>query len=470
MFKALSVALVLGTLLLAPTLSAAQESEFSDMEHQPSFSENKLQKPSSDWKFDWHGYLRMPVRFHGSPLDARPPYLVDDDYYLSGFAYTRVNETEWAEFFLNAQKDKTRLVVGLFSSKFSDWSETTLQGQGGVATAFVEHEWDFGDDSYLLSKVGIRAGMFWERFGYINAYDTYLFGRTHAAGLALQLTLADSWMLRGGYGAHADVINANQGFTPVAWARFGFAKRWLDAGLYALKTWTTDSKREFSIVEDGDLRVLGADLRATVPYLGPIHLGVAHYKAKNVLFLANSFELLHSTGGRGLTTHFFGPDSESGTGEILVTSFDVNWQPWRSVGGGSAEHILRPFSLRFFGMSAWVLSEQQSDDPSVNRHDRHYFKWGSELMYRPKSENLKWLFGGLRYDRIILDMDHESLSFRMITPRIGVTPTQGMEIFLSYSKYFYGDNIRLRPNQVPGDLSVTQPDDSTFKLQAQVSW
>ncbi len=44
MYKASVVALVWGVLLLVPMLSAAQESEFSDMEHLPSFSENKLQK------------------------------------------------------------------------------------------------------------------------------------------------------------------------------------------------------------------------------------------------------------------------------------------------------------------------------------------------------------------------------------------------------------------------------------------
>ena len=67
------------------------------------------------WRFDWHGYARMPVRFLDKPLGARGPYLVDDNYAQSGFAYLRVNETEWVELALSAQRENTRFVAGIFA-------------------------------------------------------------------------------------------------------------------------------------------------------------------------------------------------------------------------------------------------------------------------------------------------------------------------------------------------------------------
>jgi hypothetical protein len=424
---------------------------------------------SKDWTFGFHGYARMPLRTNNS--FSRSPYLVDDNYYLSGFAYTRVNETEWAEAFLSAEKGKTRFVLGLFASQFSDWSENTLQGQNGISTAFVEHEWDLSKNA----RLGVRAGMFWDRNGYVPSYDTYLYGRMHIAGLRLHTRLWDAWYAKFVFGAHAEVINANQGFTPVVFGSTGIDLGWIDLAFVAGLTWTNDSKREFSIIKDGSLRALGGEVRLGIPHVGPLYLAMSLLTADKVIFLANAFEVLHSTGGRGLTQNFFGPDSANGTGEILVGAMEFNWQLSRTLGklfGAAAGRAVRGLDLKLFGMFALAASKQKSEDPLKNFDDRAYYKWGWELIFRPPFEGLTWLFGSLRYDRVILDTHHESMAFRLITPRIGVTPLKSMnlDIFFSYSKYFYGENVKLRPNQVPGDTSVTKPDDQVIKFQAQVSW
>src|SRR4051812_47603274 len=49
-----------------------------------------------DVRFELHGYARMPLATQGTP---REPYLVDNDYYLSGFSYTRLYEPDWSELF-----------------------------------------------------------------------------------------------------------------------------------------------------------------------------------------------------------------------------------------------------------------------------------------------------------------------------------------------------------------------------------
>ena len=71
---------------------------------------------------------------------------------------------------------------------------------------------------------------------------------------------------------------------------------------------------------------------------------------------------------------------------------------------------------------------------------------------------------------MILDVDHEDLFFRMLTSRLGIALTDGVEVFLSYSKYVYGEQIRLRDKQIKGDLTASHPHDHVFKIQAQASW
>jgi hypothetical protein len=432
----------------------------------PTFAENdRADGNPEDWTFTFHGYARMALRFKGAA--QRPPYLVDDNYFLSGFAYTRVNESEWAEVNLGVQKDSSRFVVGLFASQFSDWSETTLQGQNGIATAFVEHRLQVGDS---LELVG-RAGMFWDRYGYVPDYDTYIFGRTHIAGLRLAAKLQDRYYLKLGFGAHSDVISSNQGFTPVALANAGVDLGWFDGGLYLLSTWTDDTEREFAIIEEGSLRVWGGEGRLAIPHVGELYAAMAHYKAEQVLYLANGLEVLHSTGGRGLTENFFGFDSENGTGEAIVGTYNLRWEPARSLAAladASAGRTLKGLELKLFSLLAWIRSKQRSEDPLENRDHRIYFKWGTEAFYRPP--RFPWFFGSVRYDRVILDTDHESMSFRLITPRVGITPVEGLDVWASYSHYWYGDNVFLRPNQIPGDVSARDPDKNVFKLQAQVRW
>ncbi len=437
----------------------------------PRFSEDGTGLPSVGWKIGFHGYARMPLRFKGGFAAPRPPYLVDDNYYLSGFGYTRVNESEYAELHFSFEHEWTRFVVGIHASQFSDWSETTLQGQQGIATAFVEHTWLIVPEF----KLGLRAGMFWDRYGYSAPYDTYLLGRMHVAGARIHARAFDMFFARAGFGAHADLINANQGFTPAAWLNGGVDLEFLEASLFYASSWTKDSEREFSIVENGSISVTGAEVRAGIPYVGSFWSSLAFYRARSALFTAPALELLHSTGGRGLTQNFLGQDSDNGTGEFLVGSFTLTWEPERALAaaaGARTGRYLRGLDINFFGMFAQVASNQASENPFENFHERLWIKWGFEPVYRPPFKYLDWMFVGLRYDRVILDKDHESLSFRAITPRFGVAALDEpkLEIFVAYTSYSYGENVRLRPNQIPGDRSVTTPDENVFKLQAQIVW
>jgi len=417
----------------------------------------------SDWKFEFHGYARMPVRFTGSL--RRSPYLVDDDYYLSGFGYLRVQEREWAELFLEARQNRnTRLVFGLFASQFSDWSEATLQGQSGLATAFVEHH----VKAAPWLELDARVGMFWDRYGFIQPYDTYLLGRTHIAGARLAVRAFDLVVARAGVGAHAEVIGNNQGFTPVAWGTLGFDTKWVDLSLFGGRTWTRDSQREFAAnIKNATLRVFGAELAVEHERVGRLQLVSSFIDAKRVLSLANSLEILHSTGGRGLSQNIFGA-VQDGTGQAITTGFDVQVDPYRMLPDpSSARRHLRGLYVRAFGMLASVQSKEGNTNPLINRDDRTYLKYGYELYYRAFATPVPFMFAALRYDRVMLNKKYEDMSFSVFTPRLGFVVAEQVDVFAAYSMYDYGRAVSLRPNQIAGDNGVTEPDERVFKLQAQ---
>ena len=121
--------------------------------------------------------------------------------------------------------------------------------------------------------------------------------------------------------------------------------------------------------------------------------------------------------------------------------------------------------VKLFAMTVYTLSQQVDMDPGINRDGRLSFKWGGELFYQP----LPYAFVALRYDRVVLDVQDDASGLRILTPRIGATVNWmlGAQIFLQYSRYWYGERVRLRPGQVALE---TLPDDNVLKLQAQISF
>jgi hypothetical protein len=386
----------------------------------------------------------MPLNLESTP---REPYLIDNDYYLSGFAYTRLYEPDWSELFFSAHHGDYKVTFGLFASLYSDYATTELENQFGIAQASVTAE------RFLeLEPLSVQLGVFWDRFGYVEPYDTYVFGRTHQGGLKVAWDLGDGGYVQGGIGAHQASLQQNQGMTPVAHLAAAYPVGPVLVGGYLLKAWTRD-KRQLSPIEDGDMWVTGLDARYTLPRdLGSSYVAAAYYDADQALFLAPALEVLHSTGGRGLTENFLGLEaSDNGTGQLYTLALDAPLTPMPKV------------DLRAFGMMTWVRSEQVSDDPKINRDRRMYLKWGLEPGYRI----LPTLRASLRYDRVILDIYDSDNSFRAFSPRLSFPLADWGELFVMYTHYDYGEKITLRAGQVPLE---TEPDADVFKVQAQAVW
>ena len=431
------------------------------------------------WQLQFNGYARLPLMIADGIGGSRRPYLVDDQYFLSGFAYTRVSEREWTELFISASKGSTRMVVGLFSSELSDWAQAEQpKGQKGIATAFLDHSWQASQNI----KIDARVGVFWERLGYLDAYDTYLFARTHIGGARLKLEAWEHFYLRVGMGAHQGDPVRERGFTPMKWAVAGFKLGGFDLAAYWVRTSTQDGDYDSGELQDvlkqdeSFIEVYGADLYTPIPRVGQLSLGVSYVDAANTLFLGNAHELLHTSGGgvNGLKSRYFGG---SGTGEILALSLDFKWRLRKTFKGLSRglTRFLGQSELRLFGLSAHVVSYGQDAVPDQNFHDRQWLKWGTEFSYRPQ-QWLKGYFLSLRYDRVILDTDYEALAFRVINPRVGFSPLPNFDIFMGYAFYKYGDQIQLDSAQLRNDAPTSYrnisgaPDESVFKLQAQARW
>ena len=159
--------------------------------------------------------------------------------------------------------------------------------------------------------------------------------------------------------------------------------RWFDVAAYWVRTSTADGDYDSGELQDvlsqGEsfIEAWGADLYAAIPYVGQLSLGVSYVDAANTLFLGNAHELLHTSGGgvNGLKSRYFG---EPGTGEILAMTFDLRWRLRKTFKGFNKQfgRLLGRSELRFFGLSAHVVSFGQDQQPDLNFHDRQWLKWG----------------------------------------------------------------------------------------------
>lgn len=427
-----------------------------------------------------HGYFRAPLRIgwrertapkpDEATNDIRTPWLVDDDYFRSGFLYTRNAESDWTELYVMAGNHYVTATIALEGTLFSDWARPIIDKQLGITKGWLtfRHAFDLPGNAKL--RLQIKGGAFSDRYGWQEKYDTYLFGRTHQMGERIRADLdvgKFSFSVAHGFGARLEAIESNQGLALLSHLRLGVSyNKALEASFYHLTSFTQD-KRQLKEITDANVDVVGFEMRGDGGALGRAAVDISSVSAKKGSFIAPAIEVMHSAGGRGLEENYFGTEkSDKGTGSLLNLGFQYDV---------SASKLLKKFAgmnmgqadanLSLFGMYTKVTSDQKDDDPQVNRDGRQLFKWGAELAAWPFS----FLGASLRYDRVIFDIVDDPSAFRVISPRITVrTHWLGDALlFLQWSHYVYGERVFLRPGQVPLE---TMPDQDLIKIQAQMSF
>ncbi len=428
-----------------------------------------------------HGYFRAPFRFSRVEREAedvgegeskhnyRTPFLLDDDYYVSGFSYLPVNQRPWNETYLSVGNERLTATVGLMSAQFSDSEAEDYSSQFGVAQGWLTYRFRPAD----WMKVQVKGGSFWDRFGYLPKYDTYIFGRTHQVGAQARVEVETGpltfWVLDG-VGGHTESIKSKQGLTMIHYAQAGVSyDRMVELGLYYLNAHSRD-KRSMQDIEDGEMGVLGVDLRLHTP-VAKLYAAFSSISADKVLYLAPALEVMHSY-GRLLMDNYLGTEqgSEKGTGGLKNYAFQLDFSVADSYRGftGSKSSPL-PWNgdimASAFGVMTQVDSKQVSDDPFENKDGITKWKWGFDGGWRAT----EWAGVFLRYDRVIPDVNDSASSFRVLSPRVAVFThfLSQEQIYFQYSNYAYKERVRLRPGQVANEEF---PDEDVFKIQAEISY
>jgi hypothetical protein len=436
-------------------------------------------------RFAMHGYFRAPMRITKVPRaqgstkpnegssNYRTPFLVDDDYYRSGFAYTPVNETDFAELYLSVGTEKVTATIQFQGSLYSDAAKTDISRQPGLSQGWLTYRTHLDFIPGLKTRLRVKGGAFWERYGYLPKYDTYIFARTHQMGENVRLEFEKddfTFWVQHGIGTHLEDISNNQGLTLLNYASIGASwARTIELGGYVFDS-TSRDKRALSQLTDASMGIVGVDVRADTHLAGRIYAATSYVSADQATFMAPAIEVMHSSGGRGITENYLGTQSsENGTGSLWNVGFQYDLsladitKGW--AGRGSPLPWNGDLTASLFGVYTFVQSKQTSVDPLLNRDEKKSFKYGADAGYRIT----EWMSASLRYDRVVLDVDDSANSFRIVSPRLAFFTsfiTREM-LYIQYSRYLYNERIRLRTGQ---QNLETFPDDHVLKIQAQMTF
>lgn len=311
---------------------------------------------AADWKLEYHGYLRAPMRLGIGKRDNPGPGqssttfhypVVPDDQYLS-WQSTAHNKKDWAEMFFSLGNSWAKGTLAIQGFNFTDAAWNDKDAQFGIGQGWVTLTPDLGYEDFRLE---LKAGAFWARYGMAGKwdageYDTYLFGRTHVMGelLRIEYDLNDAntlWFEHGIGTKRPDPSTFNNArFTMLHHAHAGFKTGgFLEISAHYLHSWAQEEDRNFMPVNspdvpepdpynppnypssvmgvpDGKLWVAGLDARLELGALGYFYAGYSHIGAENAIVVGPAIEVLHSFGGGqyalGVTDNYFGPSCRGG--------------------------------------------------------------------------------------------------------------------------------------------------------------
>jgi hypothetical protein len=496
MIKCVPISVVcVGVSLVAARVAAQDPAPPPAAAEQPGKSKTDEAPPQpkpeeSGWQTSLSGYFRAPLMFGisrrqepGGTAEQRstqvvyaPNRLVDADY--SSFGYTRLQESDWAEVYVTAKKDHVSATVA-FMGYWYTWAGYE-QGDAAYVPAqgWVTLDGDFRLGS-LEPHVELKGGVFWQRWGMFEKYDTYLFGRFHQVGGALELGvgLTPDWSLTltGGVGGNRNGSpDDGTGLTLMQYAHAGLKfRKNAELGAYYSGTWTRDPTLftgdepagggSYIEAKDAGMSVVGADVKLEQAPLGKLWAAFSYIGVENGWALPEIVEVMHSPGAAGIAENYlgYGQPGSSGSGHLynVAAEYDLSLNTLR----GASDDKLPNLAWTLFGMLADSHRDLSAEATIPGRLTQ--LKWGTDLTLT----TLPWCAFVLRYDQVHLDLDESDSAFRVLTPRIvffsHVLSTES--IWIQYSRYIYGDEVTL-------PVSETQlypaPDKNVVKLQANMSF
>lgn len=475
-------------------------------------------KPTlEDWHTEVHGYFRAPMALglsarpgpdnlngpSSTQVSYGPNRTVDASYY--SFAYTRLQEQDWAEVFIHEKRKHVDAAVGWMGYWYQTVGFRNPDASWVPGMAYLMLDTDF-DAGGVKPNVALTMGAWWPKFGYFEKYDTYTLGRFRQMGeqIELKAPLNDeiAAVLTEGFGTARDgsfnylappYYGAIVGLDLLTWwnAQIKYQKSF-DASLHYNTEWTTDPNltqqttqgKSFSDAKRAHLTVVGVEANLRAPVAGHLWISPSFVHVRNGWALANGgTEVMHALGGVGVATNYLGwtntPSSSTGSGTMTNVGFMYE-NSLSSLRGKEVGKVLPDVSASVFGL----YTKSSLDLPAGSTFPQRSFKqlkYGADVTL----QTLSWLGFMLRYDLVNLDMDHGGYIFSGVTARASVSShfLSSERIYLQFTRYTYGDRMTLAgtwPWGSPlvagndivqaGPYNGKVPDHNVIKLQGEVAF
>jgi hypothetical protein len=468
------------------------------------------------WQTYVSGYFRAPLAIGISPrrspddrsgparmqLSYGPNRTMDANYF--SFAYTRLQEQDWAEFFFHAQRKHVHAAVGAMGYWFQSagFRNNDAAWSPGMAYLTLDTDFDLGG---IESNVALTAGAWWPKFGAFPKYDTYTLGQFRHLGEQLKLTLPldtdVTLTLVQGFGSARDG-SSNILAPPPYQATVGLILlhyehvqltygKYLEAAVHYNTEWTRDPNlyqstvvgRSFTNVREAHLTTVGAELTLRAPYAGRLWVSPSYIRLKNGWALAEGgTEVMHSLSGDGLATNYMawsGSLTDStGSGSMLNVGF-LYENSLSGLQGKPRGSVTPEVTLNVFGLFTDITLDLP-EGSVISQEVMGQLKYGADL----DVQALDWLSVMLRWDEVNYNLgDHPGYVFSAITPRVTFSThfLSGESIYIQYSRYRYGDRMTLAgrwPWGTPlvagsdivqgGTFAGQKPDMDVVRLQASV--
>lgn len=486
--------------------------------------ENPTAEPAAQatgWQTEVNGYFRAPVSLGlssrpnpdepGGPSHTQITYgpnrVFDWNYY--SFAYTRLQEQDWAELFVHARKKHVDAVIGWMGYWFQGAGFRNPDAAWIPGMAYLTLDTDFGAGE-RTSNIALTTGAFWPKFGYFEKYDTYTLGRFRQIGTQAKLTLpfGTDWTVVGtaGFGTSRDgsynfglnnispLYAGQTNLDLMAWANFQVMyQKFLDAAVHVSTEWmadpsqnadTTVTPKSYTAASASHLSVLGAEVNLRMRKAGHLWISPSFVSIKNGWALGTGTEVMHSLGGFGVAQNYFAwtgsPESSTGSGSMTNIGF-LYENTLSGVRGKTRGSMLPDLAVSVFALYAGASIDLPATTALTQGKIRQ-LKYGADATL----QLIEWVGLMLRGDMINYDMDHPGFVLAALTGRVAVSShfLSSERIYLQFSRYIYGDNIKLNgvwpwgQSLVAGSnviqqasaYSMKKPDENVIKLQSEIAF
>jgi len=442
-----------------------------------------------DWRFDYHGLLFVPLRVgFNTRLAPGPgqektvlhaPPVVPGDF--QSFGYTNVLPDPWAQVnFSYGNRDVTATIIIAARSVTEGNSYFNPPDQLGINDAFVT----FRQFSSQRLRLKLDVGAFSNRYGNMGEYDSGRYGTPVIAriggvgatetgsydagpvtvlgevGLMGQLNKAPLGVEPAGWNGYVD---ANTGTSFVPHVHAGLDYRGLgQLGLHLIRALSQDDRATATTQPDGYIDILAADARLTLRRYGHFYVAVSETASHHARAVSDVIQVMNAPGGLGLMNAYFGMNS-GGAGDLttIAAQYDLSVgnllrYPGRFDGNGP------DLFVSLFGVYTGVKSADKTQD-GINK-----LKYGAEVSYAP----LGWLAVSGRYDRVIGNINDDTATTSIVSPRLVFRSGYDArdQLVLQYSHFFNGSGVILNSGAPPAPDPNLRPDQDVLSLMVSMWW